>query len=419
MRNPTLRKNLREFVEQASLQLADDAGRGDGVPFEVIESSTRGPALYCYRPLTGKFIEDSALALGRLPSYTPAVQSLRAATDLGDYLRFHAVNPSGTDQRLLAQKALVVFLGSVFTESSDFELSDQRFDRAYLELERIVYEGRTLARALIPIYGITTDTPDIDFGDGLSLIHEGVIEDLPADAVWTHLNGSEPTLFAVLTINMKGKETQNPAATAHLRFRRLATALRLFQSEPIQVGPIGWVRVDEGAWRAHTLGVEARLGPVLSTIGIAHEDEFRAFLNLVSTKAPRGGEIAWALRRYEFGCERLVPFESLSDYILGLRSLLEPEGPESGRLAGRVAAVCALPEDRGRIAERVEQALLLERAAIAGSVAPGSRAEALIDDIGGYLRALLRDAICGHLDSDVCAVADELLRQGAEPVEYV
>ena len=29
--------------------------------------------------------------------------------------------------------------------------------------------------------------------------------------------------------------------------------------------------------------------------------------------------------------------------------------------------------------------------------------------MAGHLRALLRDMVCGHLDADVCAVADELL----------
>ena len=46
------------------------------------------------------------------------------------------------------------------------------------------------------------------------------------------------------------------------------------------------------------------------------------------------------------GCERLSPFEALTDYLLALRALLEPEGPASGRLAQRLAAICARPEDR-------------------------------------------------------------------------
>ena len=36
---------------------------------------------------------------------------------------------------------------------------------------------------------------------------------------------------------------------------------------------------------------------------------------------------------------------------------------------------------------------------------------ALVEALSGHLRALLRDVLCGHLDSDLCAVADDLLAQ--------
>ena len=64
------------------------------------------------------------------------------------------------------------------------------------------------------------------------------------------------------------------------------------------------------------------------------EDELRAFCKLVSRRAPHGNELAWALRRFELGCERADPYEALSDHLLALRALLEPEGPSSGLLAG-------------------------------------------------------------------------------------
>ena len=37
---------------------------------------------------------------------------------------------------------------------------------------------------------------------------------------------------------------------------------------------------------------------------------------------------------------------------------------------------------------------------------PGSRSR---EDVADHLRALLRDVICGHLDPDLAALADELL----------
>jgi hypothetical protein len=47
-------------------------------------------------------------------------------------------------------------------------------------------------------------------------------------------------------------------------------------------------------------------------------------------------------------------------------------------------------------------------------VAPDDTAlEGLVDEMTGWLRALLRDVLCGHLDSDLRTLADELLAESA------
>jgi hypothetical protein len=139
------------------------------------------------------------------------------------------------------------------------------------------------------------------------------------------------------------------------------------------------------------------------------QDELRAFCNLVSRRAPTGNELAWALERFQMGCEREAPQQALSDYLLALRALLEPEGPSSGLLAGRLAALCATPERRAWLTERVVRALALERAVIAGTAVRNGACEELVAALGDHLRALLRDVICGHLDTDLALLADELL----------
>jgi hypothetical protein len=109
------------------------------------------------------------------------------------------------------------------------------------------------------------------------------------------------------------------------------------------------------------------------------------------------------------GCERAVDHEALSDYLLALRVLLEPEGSSSGLLPGRLAALCAVPERRTQLAERVTHAVALERSIIAGTAPARAGADALVAAMGDHLRALLRDVICGHLDADLDRVADELI----------
>jgi hypothetical protein len=144
-------------------------------------------------------------------------------------------------------------------------------------------------------------------------------------------------------------------------------------------------------------------------VGEESEDELRAFCSLVSRRTPRAGELAWALRRFELGCERPTPHEALTDHLLALRALLEPEGPASGRLAGRVAALCAPEGRREEVTERLAHAISLERSVVAGIAIADAGVDALIVELSGHLRALLRDVLCGHLDADLRSTADALL----------
>jgi hypothetical protein len=188
------------------------------------------------------------------------------------------------------------------------------------------------------------------------------------------------------------------------------TALRLYDPVRVALHPVAWERTGAGPWSIGDLGTGGRPNGVL-TIAESAEDELRAFCNLIARRTPRAGELAWALRRYELGCERPSAFESLTDHLLGLRALLEPEGPQSGRLAGRVAALCATPEDRLALTERIAHAVSMERAIVAGLAPIDGGVEKLLAEVAGHLRALLRDVLCGHLDSDLRSVADQLLAE--------
>lgn len=139
------------------------------------------------------------------------------------------------------------------------------------------------------------------------------------------------------------------------------------------------------------------------------EDELRAFCNLIARRTPADNELAWALRRFQMGCERELECEALSDYLLALRALLEPEGSPRGVLAGRLAALCALPAERPELAAGVVRALELEREVIRGRALENAASERLVRTIGDHLRALLRDVICGHLEADLASLADDLL----------
>jgi hypothetical protein len=299
----------------------------------------------------------------------------------------------------------------VFADRSEFSFDPERFAAAYAELEQTLYEGRCLSTVITPLLGVglDPDTSELPLGDGLSLVRGETLADAPTDAVWG--DGDEPNVLARL-VDAHDRVAQPPVSIARARFRRVLTALRLFEHGGYALGPLAWLRTDAGPWRTVALGASGR-PRMVTVIPAAHEDELRAFFNLVCRRAPSGGELAWALARFEMGCERLAPFEALTDYLLALRALLEPEGPASGRLSQRLAAICAKPEERAALTQRTAHAIALEWAVIAGLSPAESGASSLVEDLAENLRALLRDMLCGHLDLDVCGLADELLAEGA------
>ena len=106
------------------------------------------------------------------------------------------------------------------------------------------------------------------------------------------------------------------------------------------------------------------------------------------------------------------PLDALNDYLLSLRFLLEGGGPPSLGLSMRVASLCADPDDRGDVKSTIDKALGLERELWSGEppVGLGDHTPAEIAaDVEDLTRAILKDAACGHLGSDLRATADEIL----------
>jgi hypothetical protein len=412
VRNTTLHGILEAFTADAAGQLSAETASGAEIPFEVVSTPgrPRSAALYCYRPLTGAFIRERLGLLSALPTYAPAARLLAGLDGLEEYLNLRGESRIPADPRERADAVLRVFLAAVFAERSEFGFDPERFDASYAELERALYEGRSLNVVVVPLLGIALDeaTGELALGDGLSLVRGETFADAPAEAVWG--DGEDPNVLAVLTVT--GESVRPPVSIARTRFRRVLTALRLFERGGYAFGPVAWTRSDAGAWRQVAFGGSGR--PRLVTfISADQEDELRAFCSLVTRRAPSGGELGWALSRFEMGCERLAPFEALTDYLLALRALLEPEGPSSGRLAQRLAVICAQESGRAGLAGRTARAISLERAVIAGLAPAEPGADALVAEIAEHLRALLRDTLCGHLDFDLRAVADELLADAA------
>jgi hypothetical protein len=402
VRNTRLHDSLRAFATDAADLLAADAAQGAEVPFEVVEQRrARRASLYCYRPLTGAFIDARVSILGGLETYVPAVHAMGATTGLSAYLESRG-EPIPRDPRERAEDALRLFLARVFDDSTDFVLTDQRFESAYTELEGVVCDGRTESVVVAPLLGVDIGSDSVDLGEGLVLVRGEALNDAPTDA----------DVFAVLSWEAAPGDAA-PIQHARVKLGRLLTALRLYDTGVPALGAAAWARSAGGPWQMVVLGSTGAPHGLVA-IPAAQEDELRAFCTLIARRTPRAGELAWALRRFELGLERPSPREGLSDHLLALRALLEPEGTTSARLAGRLAALCAVPEERHAMTERMTHAVSLERAIVAGVAPEGESVDALCGEVGAHLRALLRDVLCGHLDSDLREIADHLLRSREE-----
>ncbi|MGB9183147.1 MAG: hypothetical protein WCB67_03710 [Solirubrobacteraceae bacterium] len=411
MRNAVLHRLLESFTVESSGRLCADAASGAELPFEIVEQRGGRTSLYCYRPLTGDFIRGRLAELTTLSSYAAAAAALAECEATDAYLRERGETRIPPDPRTRADAALGAFLAAVFDERSEFGFEPAHFEAAYAELERTLYEGHCTATVIAPVLGIALDpdTIELSLGEGLSLIRGDALADAPADAVWG--DGDEPNVLAVLAVDQE-RSSRLPVASARTRFRRLLTALRLFERGGYALGPVAWARTEAGSWRPVAIGASGR-PRFLTLVRADQADELRAFCDLVTRRLPGGGELSWALARFEMGCERLAPLQALTDYLLALRALLEPEGPSSGRLAQRLSVICAPPETRALLAERTARAIALERAVITGLNTDETGADGLVEELSEHLRALLRDALCGHLNANLVSVADELLAEAA------
>jgi hypothetical protein len=415
MRSLQLHTALTEFMEAAAGHLHAEVLAGAEVPFELEprggRRGARGGALYCYRALTGEFLAAREPALARLAPYSEAVRLLEAFEGLERYLASVTVEPPPASGRARAAAAIRALLRDVFDEQTDFELRPERLRGALDRLEQAAGDSPHELTLVASLHGLVLSSAELQLARGLTIAQPDALDGLPEGMRAVGEGGPLDHLVVVLTA-----EDEHPGE-AFSRGREvledLLRALRLFGDGRVTLGALAWARVGGGAWRALALAPAGRPQGAL-VVSAEQEDELRAFCNLVSRRAPHANKLAWALARFELGCQRHSPYEGLTDHLLALRALLEPEGPGSWLLARRLAALCATPDQRTALSERVVDALALEQAVIAGTAVEHAGGHTLARDVGDHLRALLRDVICGHLSEDLVSLADELLA-GEEP----
>ena len=391
------------------MQLAHDVSSGVEVPFELVDASGgQGQPLWCHRTQSAEFIRQRLGVLGMLPGYAVAAETLERIEGLDEWLLSRGEQHVPANDQARADATLRVFLAAVLGDTSTFEFEPDRFEAPWGTLDALLFEGCTATLLAAPLHGVELEADELRLADGTLLVTNRSLEAeaLPADIF---RGDGLPVVVAMVDVSDPGAEA---ISQARQQLRKLLCSLRMFGDVSPALGGAARMQVSRGPWQVVSLeGSGSARGSLVINRG--DETEFADFHAMVSRRWPRGGEIAWALRRHEFGCDRLYYLDGLSDHLMGLRALLEPEGPASGRLGQRLAVLCAIPADQARLAERTARAVALEHCAVSGLSAHEPEAEQLCHEIQQHLRSLVRDVICSHLDSDLCGKADSMLADAA------
>ncbi len=414
MRHPQLQAALRSAGIHAARELALRIDDGDEVPYELLQHARRsrarqaGATLYSYRPLVGLYIERQSTALEQLPAVVEARHAMVAVWGVDAYLQAQGVVGPPADPHDRAALAVRLFLERLFEDSPDFAFEEHHFERAFRELDAVLTANATETVVAIPLVGIEPEMPTVGITRGVALQRPDAVRGEIPEAALAGPDGSRADAVATLRWAARPGAPETPRR-AREAARRLVTALRLhFPGAAPASGPLLWLRAANGPWHAMALGgTFASRGHVL--VDERDVPELRVFVDLVARRLPERGEVAWALRRWTLALDRDRPEETLTDLLLAARALLEPEGPRSGRLAGRLAALCAAGDERTYLARRLAHLALQEQEVIGGSRRIDRDLPEQVDELADCLRAVLRDSVCGHLEGDLVEVAEEIL----------
>ncbi len=424
-----LHDSLRALTDDAAQLLEHQLSTGEEIPFEVGDAGVRpaeqdprdrgGATMFAYRPLTAEFVASHADQLRTLPTFESAAQNLARTRGMIAYLRVRDEPVLDVGELTHARLGALAFLAAVWNDAEHFADWQDRFERAYSELESVALAERLVTTVFIPVHGIVVDGENVNLGAGVELMAPEEIDPECAERFSDSAAGADS--FCSISVDAPS-DAPTPMAEVRVLARSVLTALRLFK--PGSVAMAMTAQADTGgAWHQVSLPFSGRARHDAWHLLRGEDEELRQFLSAVRRTEKRT-RVAWALKRFEMGLERGVPAEGLTDFLIALGALLEVRD-ETGKAAmpARVSALCAREDERRSVRASVEAAFALERLAVDGAVGRADRKRLakrppleVIAETERHLRALLHDLVCGYLSTDLKALADEILTADGEPV---
>jgi hypothetical protein len=405
VRDPLLNEALRRLAAEAATRLTTLVASGDQIPFDVAEQAGPDDAFFhSYVPLTARYVREREAELRLLPAFEPAREAVALAGVAAPYLEQRGENvPSEPGER--AARLLTVFIASLWDGCSEFSLDRDRLESALAVLDAEAGDVDEAEVVVVPIAGLRMPVARLQLPHGAQLVRADSFE-APIEAMRSEGMGRAAWEPQFLAIAEQGEGADS--ATAALRqLGELISVMRLFKRGGVGLGPHAFAPTGEGRWRRIATGAPApRDGGYRLDEG--ETAQLIEFAEALEARPDPAGPLAWAVRRFELGCERPSPEEGLSDHLLALRAVLDGQGPVGASLPMRAAALIADGStDRLGARERVEAALELERAQMSDAAA--REAAELATWVEESVRRILRDAALGEIGADLNEAADETL----------
>lgn len=405
VRDQVLSEALRRLAAEAATRFTTLVAGGDQIPFDVAEAAGPDEAFFhSYVPLTARYVREREAELRTLPAFEPAREAVALADVAAPYLEARGEQvPAEPGER--AARLLTVFLAGLWDGSSEFSLDRERLEQALAVLDAEVGDADEADLLMAPLVGLQMSAARLRLPHGVQLVRADAIE-APVEAMRSDGMARAAWQPQFLAVAEQG-ESADSAAAAVRQLGELVSVMRLYKGGGVGLGPHAFAPTGEGRWRRIATGAPAPRGDGYRL----SEEEASELVDLAETLEARpdpAGPLAWAVRRFELGCERPSALEGLSDHLLALRAVLDGQGPVGASLPMRAAALIADgSHDRLAARERLEAALQLERSQMAG--APSERAAGLAGWIEESVRRIMRDAALGELGADLNEAADETL----------
>jgi hypothetical protein len=405
MRDPSLNHALQRLAAESATHFATLVAGGDRIPFDVAESPGPDEAFFhSYVPLTGRYVREREAELRSLAAFEPAREVVSLAGVAAPYLEQRGESvPAEPAER--AAHMLVVFVASIWDGCTEFSLDRDRLDGALAVLNAETSDVAEAEIIVVPIVGLQMSPARVQLPHGAQLVRADSF-DAPIEAMRSEGMGRaawEPQFLAVA----EQGEGSDSADAALRQLGDLVSVMRLFKAGGIGLGPHAFAPTGEGGWHRITTGTPAPRGGGYR-LGDDEAERLIEFADALEARPDPSGPLAWAVRRFELGCERPSALEGLSDHLLALRAVLDGQGPVGASLPMRAAALIADGStDRLGAREQVEAAMELESAQMSGALA--ENAPWLASWVEESVRRILREAALGKLGTDLNEAADETL----------